>query len=209
MFQIRKQKTKIVNVNPRSELHGHDTSLACDIKLEVNMSNDELAAFDSALKGFLYKEDDFQDELFEEGGLLKKLRFPNLGPLKWEAELVGYNATIAYGLGDSSDIQLADVRVKNFILHAKEGGTVVVICTMQTHPQTEDVGPLCQFIQNEVEVTLAPPVDPEQYELREQQERARRALDEHFSPDPDDDGQDPQDPNPGINEIEDSNLEAE
>ena len=58
MFSLANQAAKLVNVNPRAELHGADKKLAVDLKFEIKVSNDVLSEFDPSLKGSLYKKAD-------------------------------------------------------------------------------------------------------------------------------------------------------
>lgn len=70
-----------------------------------------------------------------------------------------------YGLGGPSDIVLGEVKVDKFKFICQEGGTVAVIFRVICHPETADVGRLCEFIQREVEITVTPPEPTTVHEL--------------------------------------------
>ncbi len=53
-FSLNESKVKIVDVNPRAELHGEDPKPACDIKLTTILPNDVLAEFHPSLKSAFY-----------------------------------------------------------------------------------------------------------------------------------------------------------
>lgn len=39
MFALNNQDARLTSVNPRSELHGEDTVLACDLSFKITTSN--------------------------------------------------------------------------------------------------------------------------------------------------------------------------
>jgi hypothetical protein len=163
MFSLTNQKAKLDAVNPRAELHGNDTKLACDLKISIKVSNDVLSEFHPSLKGCLYTANESaQADLIQEPGHLPSLRFPQMGAIKWDKDFAGYTVVIPYGATGKDDIVLGDCTVDNFKFDCQDGGTVGVSFRVIAHPEEGQMGRLCSMIQGEVEVTLTPPSADEQ-----------------------------------------------
>lgn len=166
MFEIRNLPVKLASVNARAELHGEEKKPAFDLKLEVNMSNDALIEFHSELRQMLFKKPDDPDLVEQgQGEALTALRFPRLGGLKWDFESEGYSVRVAYGIGGPSDINLGDCKVHKFRFQPQNGGTVAVGLTVIAHPLSDDVGRLCEMIQQTVEMDVLPPAPATVQEL--------------------------------------------
>jgi hypothetical protein len=173
MFELTKAKVKLTSINARAEIHGEDRKPAFDIMFEAKSGNDVLTPFHSELRSMLYKKNETPDLVDQvEGDALTALRFPKMGTIKWEQEYTGYTVTVDYGLGGKSDIKLAEVKLDKFKFIPQEGGTVAVIFRVIAHPETEDVGRLCEFIQREVEITITPPEPTSVHELFGEQKAA-------------------------------------
>ncbi|MBR0568390.1 hypothetical protein J5J83_19890 [Azoarcus sp. L1K30] len=159
MFSLQNQRAKLINLNPRAELHGEDKHLACDLKFEIKVSNDVLSEFHPSLKSALYKKesDAAQGELIDDPSHLSGLRFPELGPIKWGWEGAGYEVTMHIGVSGKGNAFLLDCEVDSFRFACQEGGTVVVSFRVIAHPDAADLGRMCELIQQEVEITLTPP----------------------------------------------------
>lgn len=155
MFSLKNDVATLANVNPRAELHGEDPKPACDLRIDMSVSNGLLSEFHPTLRGFLFEKDESQLDLGDEG--LTKLRMPKLGPLKYGEELVGAEVTIHRGLGGKSDIILPGCSVNNFTLDAQEGGSVQLQFRIQGHPDEKQFGRLCSCIGSEIEITIEPP----------------------------------------------------
>lgn len=158
MFDLNKQKVKLSSVNARAEIHGEDRRPAFDLKFEAQCGNDVLIHFHPELRTTVYKKNeqpDLVDQIDTEA--LTALRFPKMGAIKWDWEGTGYNVTVDYGLGGKSDIKLAECQLDGFKFVCQEGGTVIVVFRVICHPETADVGRLCEFIQREVEISVTPP----------------------------------------------------
>lgn len=166
MFSIFNLKTQLASVNARAEIHGKDKKPAFDLKLICNMPNDVLIDFHPLLRTMLYKPADTPD-LVEQADpdALTALRLPKLGKLKWEFEQEGYSLRIPYGISGPSDIVLSDCKVHKVAFLPQEGGTVSVQCTVIAHPERNDVGRLCELIQQTVEMELTPPEPQNMREL--------------------------------------------
>lgn len=161
MFELIDQTVKLASVNPRAEIHGEERKPAFDLKIEAACSSDVLIQFHSELRTTLYKKPDSPD-LAEQGtdDAFTALRFPKLGALKWDWEGSGYTLIVGYGIRGKSDIKLGDCKVDGIRIEPQNGGTVNISCRVIAHPESKDVGKLCEMIQQNIEISLVPP-DPE------------------------------------------------
>lgn len=165
MLELDKQKSKLISVNPRAELHGEETKMAIDLHFEFVGSNDVLSHFDPFLKGALYKKgESAQGELIADASHLPVLRFPSMGPIKWDYVGLGYELTVHYGLDGKSDIKLGDLQVDKFKFTCKDGGSVITGFRVICHPSSSDTGRLCEMVGQIVDITLLPPEEDEQQE---------------------------------------------
>jgi len=169
MFSLANQAAKLTSVNPRAEIHGTDHVMAADLKFEIKVGNDVLSEFDPSLKSSLYKKADGpQGELITDAGHLPALKFPLMGPVKWGKEFSGYETVIHYGVSGAQDIHLIDCEVDNFRFDCQDGGTVAVSFRVIAHPEPNELGRLCEMIQQEVEMSLIEPeADKGGFEMRE------------------------------------------
>lgn len=161
MFELKAHTVKLASVNPRAEMHGEERKPAFDLKLEVACTSDVLIHFHSELRTTLYKKPENPD-LVEQGGNdeFTALRFPKLGALKWDWEGTGYTLVVGYGIRGKSDIRLGDCKVDGIRIEPQNGGTVNLSLRVIAHPESKDVGKLCEMIQQNIEISLLPP-DPE------------------------------------------------
>lgn len=158
MFELSKQKVKLSAVNARAEIHGEDRRPAFDLKMEATLPSTALIHFHPELRQMLFKKNespDLVDQINPDDPT--ELRFPKMGALKWDQELTGYSVEVEYGIGGASNIKLGDVKIDGFKFSAMNGGSVSIEFRAICHPETEDVGRLCEFIQREIEITVAPP----------------------------------------------------
>lgn len=169
MFSLANKAAKLTSVNPRAEIHGTDHVMAADLKFEIKVGNDVLSEFDPSLKSSLYKKADGpQGELITDAGHLPALKFPLMGPVKWGKEFSGYETVIHYGVSGAQDIHLIDCEVDNFRFDCQDGGTVAVSFRVIAHPEPNELGRLCEMIQQEVEMSLIEPeADKGGFEMRE------------------------------------------
>jgi hypothetical protein len=159
MFQLTDHKAKLTNVNPRAEMHGDQPKPAFDLMIEAACPNTVLNSFHPELRAMLYKTNenpDLADQVTDSDGQTS-LRLPKLGSLKWDQEYAGYAVTVDYGMGGDSNIVLSDVKVDKFKFTAQEGGTVIVCCRIIAHPDEKVIGPLCNFIQRDIVLSITPP----------------------------------------------------
>lgn len=174
MFNLQKQSAKLISVNPRTELHGEEHVLAIDLKFETIMGNDVLTEFHPALKEALFRIGDApQGEIELEPGRLTGLKFPQLGPVKWDHECAGYRLTVHDGLDGTGNICLLAIKVDQFRFDCRDGGSVAIAFRVIVKPQEADVGRLCKMIQDDIDVSLIPPAandDPAQADLDDELE---------------------------------------
>jgi len=158
MFELN-QAVKLANVNPRAEMHGEDPKPAFDLKIEATCSSSVLLCFHPELRQHLFKKDEAPDlvDQVSDGDGLTVLRYPKMGAIKWDWEGNGYTATVDYGMGGDSNIVLHDCKVDHFKIEAQNGGSVVITFRIIAHPESEDVGKLCEFMQRDIELDLLPP----------------------------------------------------
>lgn len=173
MLDLTTQAVKLASVNARAELHGEDSRPAFDLKIEATLPNDALIPFDPILRSTLFKADENPDLVDQiNPGQLTVLRFPKMGAIKWDWEGVGYQATVGYGIGGPSDIQLGEVKIDHFKFEPMNGGSVLITFRIIAHPETADVGKLCEFIQQSIDLTLTPPEPQSVQELFGEQKPA-------------------------------------
>lgn len=148
------------SVNVRAEYHGDDLMPEIDLALTVDLTNDVLDKFDSALKVLLYRKGSpVQGDMLPVSDL-PCLRLPKLGaPLKWQDEFTGYTAHIDYGLGGDSVIEIAQAKVGKISIEPLEGGTVkLALRISSTGVLTEEVlGKLGMLVQQDVSLRLFGP----------------------------------------------------
>lgn len=158
MFALKNQTAKLSNLNIRAELHGDSTKVATDLKLEIKMPNTVLDEFDPALLSALYRAPDepgSQGEL--DPNYLPKLKFPQMGAIKWGWEGAGYATTVHYGVTGKQDVLMLQTEVDGFRFDCQDGGTVAICFRVVAHPQPEEIGLLSELIQSEISITLEPP----------------------------------------------------
>lgn len=162
MFDLQNQRCQLTKLNVRTENHGPERVLAANLKFDAEMSNDVLSEFDPQLKASLYdkpREDEgfTQGELINEPGFLPTLRFPEMSGFKWDHDFSGYELTIHYGIGSSSNITLVDCKVNDFSFTCKDGGTVHMSFRVQCNPQAADIGRIAEVLRGESNISLTPP----------------------------------------------------
>ncbi|SNT33413.1 hypothetical protein SAMN06265795_12621 [Noviherbaspirillum humi] len=157
MFELA-QAVKLASVNPRAEIHGEDRVPAFDLKIEAFCPNDLLIPFHPELRTTLYKKAEDPDLVEQlDGEALTALRFPKMGAIKWDVELTGYKVEVDYGLGGDSNIMLGEVKIDGFKISPQNGGSVGLSFRIICHPESEDVGRLCEFIQRDIDIKVIPP----------------------------------------------------
>lgn len=153
-FELKKQKAKLGAVNVRSELHGGERLPAATLLLKIVSSNDLLSEFHPGLKSSFYERSDDVD-LVTEPGQLTRLRFPDLGRLRWDGAIVGAEVVIDYGIGTL--IALETCTVDGFLFELLDGGSVILTVRVQCHPTEKQFGQLAALVQSEIDLSILPP----------------------------------------------------
>lgn len=162
ILNIPKTAAQLVNVNPRRDLHGDKPEPAGDLRIAMDMPNDQLAMFHPNLRHFLFHYDneiggDLVDEAKrgDDPHYAPHLRMPKLAPLKWDDEIIGAKVTVHYGVRNG--LELPTCNVNEFRIEPKAGGTVTISFRVQAHPDEKQFGKLCSLIGNSVEVSVESP----------------------------------------------------
>ena len=138
------------------------------------VSNELLTEFNGSLRSFLYTKTAASSDA-DQGRLdVDVNELPNLSTLgllleKLElkkVELTGYSLVIDHGMGGKSNLELEDCVCSDFVLHPKEGGSVLLTFKVESQSVSEKVfGKLATLKSLEVQITLTPPdVDQQQIE---------------------------------------------
>ena len=166
MFKLSQQDAKLTSVNPRSELHGESTQLACDLKFVTTLSNNKLDEFHPELRKTLFKRGDpekmdLADQASDGEDYLNTPKFPDMKTIPYAYKGLGYRVIVHNGFSDQSNINLINAQVDKYKFELLEGGSVKIEFRVIAHPTPEELGNLSRFIQNNVDITLEPPT-PEQ-----------------------------------------------
>ena len=150
---------RLSSVNPRAECHGEDKALGADIKLEIKCSNDLLSEIHPSQKSSFFRKDDTQGDLLaDEPGHLPQLRYPQIkSPIKWDWDSAGYTFHVHLGVTGQADIRLPDCKLSRLTFAPIEGGSVSLGLRLQCHPSPEQMGRLCELIQQDITMSLEPP----------------------------------------------------
>lgn len=161
MFEIKNLKATVTNINPRAELHGEDTFLACDVSLTLHTSNQIMDELAPGLKAAFYQGEPRQNSDPQSGldlvdDYLPHLRFPCIKRFGWTFDGTGYEVVI-HGEPGVADIVLTGCKVNQIKLEPQDGGSVKLSLRIQAAPSESLIAQLCHHIQNEVDVTITPP----------------------------------------------------
>lgn len=168
-FTLKNRQAKLINVNPRGETHGDSKKPAADLTLSVMLPNEEVNQFADDLREFLYqKTKRGQADMHS----LTDLKYPQMGIVPWNDDVVGGTVTFHKGINSKSDLELAACMINKFSLEALEGGSVSVKFRVQFYPENEkQIGQLCMATGQDVWVSVQSPTE-------KQQEKQRSLLDE-------------------------------
>lgn len=159
MLQLTKQSAKLVNWNPKPELHGQDPQPAGDVTFEFNAaSEDVLPMFSPMLRGLLFHRNGaVQHDLADETAHAPDLRFPNMpGPFAWSMQLEA--ATLTIHIDDREETAIAlNAAVKRPVnITPMQGGTVVVTLQARCHPDAEQAGKIYMLMGKTLAISFAP-----------------------------------------------------
>jgi hypothetical protein len=161
---FKEHTARLSSVNPRAECHGEDKALGADIKLEIKTTNDVLSEIHPSLKGSFFRKDDTQGELLDDNpGHMPLLRFPEIkSPIKWDWDSAGYAFRVHIGMSGIPDINILDCKIGKLQFEAINGGSISLGLRLQCNPSPEQMGRLCELIQQDITMTLTPPdVEPD------------------------------------------------
>ena len=158
MLALNHAHAKVNGFTPRAERHGDEIVPAGSMKFTATVSNLILDELSKGLRKDLYRKASSgeQQDLIEGQDALNAVKHPRIS-FSLDDEFPGYELVIHSGLGLSDPIAVSDVTVKKLELECLEGGSVELTFSCAFHPTSEDAGLLCSLIQNEVEISLAPP----------------------------------------------------
>ena len=159
-FSLKKQKGKVAHLNVREEKHGEDPVLACDVKIQADISNKFLDELSPGLRSSIFTKEGTPGALVDGEDPLTMLRFPQLAPVKWKVGLVAARFVL-HGAKKADDLEF-ECDVKEAQLAPKEGGTVELSFSAAVLPTPEDSGKLAALLGKDVRVTVEPVQQPEQ-----------------------------------------------
>jgi Ca2+-binding RTX toxin-like protein len=162
MFEHAKQSVKLVKVSIPMENHGKDYKMATVLTIQANMPNTTLRHFGAGLLEAIYRKAEPEEEsedLASDPDALNALRYPKMSGFDWDVEGTGYTATVAYGIGGTSDIEMIDAKVGSFHIQPMQGGTIQVSYNVTAHPDELSVGRLGSMQKGAIDLTLTAP-DP-------------------------------------------------
>ena len=149
------------HLNIRTERHGEEDVTALDLKFTHESANDFLNTFAPGLqKALCYRSSASQAQGSIAGvePLLPDLRFPDLGPLTWDDEIIGARVAVAFGL---TDVVLTDCTVDKFRLELLDGGSMTTTFRVRTTNIPDNaLDRLSRQLQGEVDITLTLPKEP-------------------------------------------------
>lgn len=144
---------RLLNVNPRDELHGADEVLAVDVKLSMVLPNYRLAMFDPGLLDALFLPPDLAQDLID--GVppaSTALRCPMLDPVSLDLSIVGRDVRIERA---TSVLILPTCKIGKFVVTAQEGGSCFITFRVQcSKVEPELVGELCGMLKRAVDVLI-------------------------------------------------------
>lgn len=173
-FTLKEVACRLINVNPRPELHGEDTKPAADLKLSALLHNKELDQLHPKLRSAIYEKDNAQPDLVSQDDpeFLTALRFASLAmPLKWAGEQVGGKVIVHRGLGGKSDLVIDAPVVNEFRIEALEGGSVIIVFRVQFKPDEKAIGKLCMLTGQDIIVSVEPPAEGDLAAAEEEEEK--------------------------------------
>jgi hypothetical protein len=169
MLKFKDVLANLDNVNVRAELHGEDHDVAADIKVTMSLPNTCLDMFDKDLRPSLFEKGELADldlvddaehqEMADQLGddYMPVLKFPTMGMINWAYQTVGYRLIIEQGFSGEEDLVLINTKLDKFRFDCKQGGSVNLSFRIIAHPNADDLGQLCQLIQQTITLTLEPP----------------------------------------------------
>ncbi|ALS63595.1 hypothetical protein [Pandoraea apista] len=154
MFEILNAQTaKLVNYNPRAEKHGKVKRPAATMRVQVVMQARSLDMLAPGLYDSLYMQIENPEDMLA----TSTRRFSKMAPFAWSFEGKGYVATVDYGLGGESDIELVECTVKNIKVTPEENDIVIYDFNINCAPDERESGILDHRIQQDIIIKLVAP----------------------------------------------------
>jgi hypothetical protein len=161
---------KITSVKPISEKHGKQRVPAHSIIFEIERENTVLIPFDSQLRSAFYQKPRraVVDEKSGQTSLdiarstdgLTELRFPWWSQwIEVPGDLIGYEVRLHTGNTERSHILLDDAKLSAFFVLPKDFGMSLLKLKAIVHPAAHEKGKIDELLQQEVPVTITPPVN--------------------------------------------------
>lgn len=155
MIALERHPVKILHLNVRTELHGDEEKTAVDIKLGFDVPNGRLDTLATDLRVALYDPPDDPDLLGQDAENLTHIRFPQLGPLKWNSkyESVGLHMHLGNGRG-KGDLLFVEAKFDKLVVTPKEGGTCSCVVRAQVLPTPDETAKLVGLLKHQVPATV-------------------------------------------------------
>jgi hypothetical protein len=177
---LKNREAVLANVNPRGESHGDQKKPAADLTLTVMLPNEELNQFSEHLRDLLYQK---PSKGQQNAVALTDLRFPQLGILPWNDDVVGGALTFHKGIDAKSDLELTGCIINKFSVEPHEGGSVTLKFRVQFYPENEkQIGKLCMAAGQKVWISVASPTEKQQEKQRSLLEEDKKDKQEELQP---------------------------
>lgn len=187
-FNLVNERVHLAHLNLRAEKHGDESEPALDIKFELTTANSILKKLAPGLLDALYE---FDKQADVEDDFKRKLRFPLMGALPWDLELLRTKLRVIDV--DGYDITLHDGKTNKFRIKALDGGTVELTFRCQfSAPDEDSAASLMRVLQQHVRIDLesvAPEEAPDNFQQALElgnapahQSDARREAEALFNP---------------------------
>lgn len=153
MFSLSKHTVTLSHLNLRAEMRGDVDVTMVDLKLTFEAGNLLLDELGPHLRTSLYHGDGHADLLGVDPDRTPHLRFPLLGPLRWNANYWG-NLTMHLDSRKKDDVVFGDVKLNKLVVDPKEGGTVAIAMHAQFEPTEEQIAKLAMLLHHEIRMSM-------------------------------------------------------
>jgi hypothetical protein len=166
-------KAKLLDVVVLSQKNRQpDENPGAKLTISMDLASDTLAMFDSGLRHFLFTKgnalqkqgslDGMQTEVLTAAGR-------EIGTMKWQHDLIGYNLVLDLGLGTKlSNLDIADCKLSGWRITPKDGGSYTLKVNVESADVSESAfGKLAKLKSRDVQITITAP-DDEQSDLTEE-----------------------------------------
>ncbi|MFP4895776.1 hypothetical protein [Paraburkholderia sp. EG304] len=135
-------------------MRGDEERTAVDVKIGFDLPNTSLDSLAVGLRDALYEAPNDPDLLGANGQPFTRVRFPQLGTLKWLGEWssVGLHLHLGNGRG-KGDLNFPDSVFGKLTVSRKEGGTCACVARVQLLPTPDETAKLVALLKHEVPAT--------------------------------------------------------